>query len=276
MVQDLDAPVIDVDSVSLFAGDFPDDSGGFEVLHGFTNGRWSQIESGSRVRDGCDRMLSQQVKHAEGSPAFSAEVINLASVLVKQLQNLAGGVRRQPGGLLDPFQEEPQPSHPIALETNGVEAVVVFLAVLFEEQTQVQQGLSERIVSTQDQRDEQASKSAVAIQEWVDRLELDVGQCGFDQCGRALRLIVKEFLQVAHAIGHTVGRRRNEAGVPRPGAAQPNLGTAELSRRFVAVGAFASRTLCTSLISRSDRGKKHYAFLVNQTVRSLDVQLKCN
>ncbi len=110
LVQDLDISVVDVDSVALFAGDFPDDSDGLKVLHCFADGRWSQIELGSRIRDGCDRVLSQQVKHAVGRTAFSAEVLDLASVLVKQLQNLAGCVRRLLGGLLDSFQEEPQPA----------------------------------------------------------------------------------------------------------------------------------------------------------------------
>jgi len=77
-------------------------------------------------------MLSQQVKHAMSRPTFSAKVLDLASVLVEQPQNLAGGIRRLLGRLLDSFQEEPQPSQPIALETDGVEAVETETTVVLE------------------------------------------------------------------------------------------------------------------------------------------------
>lgn len=75
---------------------------------------------GCRVRDGRDRVPAQLVQHALSGARLAAEAFDLVAVMVKEPQNLSGGVRGLPCGLLDAFQKEPQPAEPIASYANGV------------------------------------------------------------------------------------------------------------------------------------------------------------
>ena len=67
----------------------------------------------------------------------------------------------------------------------------------------------------------------------MDGLELHVREPGFDHRRGEAVLVVEEALQVIERCLHLVRRRRHEAGVAGPGAADPVLGAAELPRRLV-------------------------------------------
>lgn len=68
--------------------------------------------------------------------------------------------------------------------------------MLLEVQADVEQRCPEQSVVVKQEGDEQAAHPAVAVEEWMDRLELDVGQPGADQGGQLGTRLVQEALQV--------------------------------------------------------------------------------
>ena len=90
----------------------------------------------------------------------------------------------------------------------------------------------------QQQRHEQASQTAVAVQEGMDGLELHVRQPRPDEDGEPVVSGVQEALERRHAVGHGGVGRRHEDGVAGPGPADPVLRAAEFAG---GLGAAASR-----------------------------------
>ena len=66
------------------------------------------------------------------------------------------------------------------------------------------------------------------------RLELHMGQRRLEQYRGRLRLVMEEELQLAHALQHLFGRRRNEGRIARTGAADPVLAAPEFPRGLIA------------------------------------------
>lgn len=83
-----------------------------------------------------------------------------------------GGVSL-PGGVPDAGQEEFQPGLPVALGPDPVQEVIVSRPAPLEAEAQIQDRFPKRAGRAQKECDEQA---AVAVQERVNRLELDASQ----------------------------------------------------------------------------------------------------
>ena len=98
------------------------------------------------------------------------------------------------------------------------------------------------------ERNQQPANTAVAVDEWVDRLELGVRQTAVDKDGETFG-VVKKPLQVVEPRGHLIDRRRDEAcrGQCATRRAKPVLGVAELSRRPV------TSTYALEVIGRGSR-----------------------
>ncbi len=77
--------------------------------------------------------------------------------------------------VLDKGSTSVGPGLPVALGANSVEQFVVNRAVLLEIEAQIQQRLGQQAALVQLQRDEEATKTSVAIQKGVDGLELHMG-----------------------------------------------------------------------------------------------------
>jgi len=79
-------------------------------------------------------------------------------------------------------------------------------AVCLEVKTEVKKRLRQNVFGTEDERDEQPAESPVAVEERVDRLELNVRKRGLYERGRIHRPVVKEFFEVPmHAITLSAG-----------------------------------------------------------------------
>ena len=133
---------------------------------------------------------------------------------------------------LDAFEEEIDPGFPVALLAHAIEQLVVAAAVLLEEQAQIEQRLLQHASLDQHQHDQQPAQATIAVQKRVDGLELHVGQGGPHQHRQGVRTIwsaMDEVLQLAHARTYQPLRRWHEAGVARPGAADPLLTAPELA-----------------------------------------------
>ena len=84
----------------------------------------------------------------------------------------------------------------------------------------------------QQQSDQQSAYAPVAVQEWMNRLELRVGKPGPDQGGHSVVPCVQEPFQISHASGQLRVGRRNVAGVPRSTTPNPVLRPTELARHL--------------------------------------------
>jgi len=73
-----------------------------------------------------------------------------------------------------------QPRLPVAGAAHLIELPVILIPMLFEMQAQIQQRLPQHAGILQDQRDHQPAHTAVAVEERVDGLELQMRQRGGD------------------------------------------------------------------------------------------------
>src|SRR5690606_14596480 len=80
-----------------------------------------------------------------------------------------------------------------------------------------------------DERNEQTSRSTIAIEEWMNRLELHMCKCRVEQCTRRI-VAVQELFQSRQTGFDLVGGRRHELRVARPSAAAPVLAATEIAR----------------------------------------------
>jgi hypothetical protein len=110
-----------------------------------------------------------------------------------------GGGEGGVGDLVDAVEEEGHPGLPVAVAAHAVQEVVVGGAVLLEVQAQVEQRLAEGPGVTEQTRDQQAADAAVAVQEGVDALELNVGETGPLEGREAVALGVEKPLPSDHS-----------------------------------------------------------------------------
>jgi hypothetical protein len=92
---------------------------------------------------------------------------------------------------------------------------------------QVEKRLAQDRLVAQHERDEKTPDAAVAVEKWVDRLELDRRESGLEQRWYIHRLAVKESFEGRHQLLDAIGRRRHEERISRPAAADPVLGSPE-------------------------------------------------
>ena len=81
----------------------------------------------------------------------------------------------------------------------------------------------------QQQGDEQTADASVAVQVWMDGLELDMQQAGAHQRRQGV-FAVHVVLEVTELIGKDMVRRGHEDRVAGPGAADPVLAPTHLTR----------------------------------------------
>ena len=68
-----------------------------------------------------------------------------------------------------------------------------------------------------------------------------MGQGRLEQRRSRLGLVVQKQLELAHALRHLFGRRRNEGRITRPGAADPVLAAPEFARSLATAAAFGQQ-----------------------------------
>ena len=117
--------------------------------------------------------------------------------------------------------------------------------------------------------DQQPADTAVAVEEWVDGLELRMCQAGVDECGQLL--LVQEALEVVERLLHLVDRGRHErrlcqARVLRP---DPVLRAAKLAGETVST-ATAGQELTVDLADQAER-ERQLAKPIQAVVHRVDV-----
>ena len=106
----------------------------------------------------------------------ASELADAVAIRLEELRQLLGGCNGLQRGLANADDEEPEPALPVAVGSDSLEKVVVRGAVRLEVEAEVKQRLAQHALCNQDQRHEQATQTTVAVEERVNRFELDVSQ----------------------------------------------------------------------------------------------------
>ena len=115
--------------------------------------------------------------------------------------------------------------------------------MLLEVQADIQQRLPQQSIVGELKRDQQATDASVAIEKWVDRLELDVRECRLHERRRRFRFIVQEALEMLQALGNFIRWRRDERSVTGPCPSDPDLAASEFAGRCVRSASAAEQDL---------------------------------
>jgi len=236
-VEDVEVGVVGEDSVAAVAGEFAGDSGMEELGHGFAGGGEGDAGELAELGQGEQRALAEGGQDTEGVGGAAAGLLDAVGVMVEEGDESACGIDGSEGGDFHTFEEEIDPCFPIAGGADAVEKVVIDWAVLFEEEAEVEEWLTEQTAVVEEEGDEQAAEAAVAVEEGVDGLELDVSERGFEEDGRAAGVFMKVGFESGHAGFQHVRGWRDETGVAGAGAADPVLGAAEFAGFLVAATA---------------------------------------
>ena len=121
-----------------------------------------------------------------------------------------------------------------------------------EIRAEVKKGRGNDVSIDQEQSDQETAYPAVAVQEWMDRLELRVRQRRVDQ--RRQVLVMQKLLPIAETLHQLRGRRRHVGGVTQYASRRTGsvLAAPELGRR----GRVAANAAHQALVYFSDQAER--------------------
>lgn len=219
------------DAVALLAGDFLKNvkfsEAGDEAVGGGVGDAEELLDLG-HVEDGA---LVEVLEDAVAVTGGAAETVgNLAAVLLPQGEDAAGGFGRFLAHTEDAVDEELQPALPVARIADGLKALVILAAVLFEVVGKVEDGLMQDFLFAEKKGDEKPPHPPVAVEKGVDGLKLHMGKADLDQGWQIDRMVEKVF-ESTQGLGYFVGRGRNEGGFAQGAAAgsDPVLAAAQFA-----------------------------------------------
>src|ERR1700722_8376775 len=111
---------------------------------------------------------------------------------------------------------------------------------------------------------------AVAVEKWVNGLELDVDQARSDEQRQIGPFVVQEKFEVIHAFGNRVRRWGHEGGVAGASTADPVLAPAEFTGLLIAPPALREED-SVDLPNQPERQRKAAAHAVESVVQRGDV-----
>ena len=104
----------------------------------------------------------------------------------------------------------------------------------FEVEAEIENRLAQHLLIAEQQRNQQTTQAAIAVQKRVNRFKLHMRQRRLDQHRHGLRAVVQKKLQLAHAVHHFFGRRRNKGRIAGARAANPVLAAPKFPRCLMA------------------------------------------
>ena len=147
----------------------------------------------------------------------TAQPLDLAVVILKNAEDAARCGRSLFGSVPDTGQEEFQPGLPLALRPHSVQQVVIGGPVLLEIEAQVEDWFAQHACGAQQKCDERPPQAAVAVEERVNRLELDVNQstkAALTSNGRSARSSCRNRLRALMQSRTSSGGGGTQAAVP--------------------------------------------------------------
>ena len=79
------------------------------------------------------------------------------------------------------FEKKDKPGFPVAFLSNVLQEIVIFLAMSFEIETEIEHRLGKRLLGAKEQGNHQATQTAVSIEKRVDGFELHMRESGFQE-----------------------------------------------------------------------------------------------
>lgn len=220
--------------MALPAGDFVENADSLHMIYSggdVGKGRSGLLRCGSNRED---RMRLGVVKYLQDGGCGPTKGFYFFTVGIQQGDQAARAEDRPFGSLLHARQKELDLYFPVPGGVNAREEIVIDLAIVFEIQTQVEDRLRQRAAATEQESDEKTSESSVAVEKWVESLELHMGQSGPNKKRQILSLRMEKHLELAHALRDEFGRWWNERRVAGSGSSDPVLAPAKLAGSLVA------------------------------------------
>ena len=170
-VEDGQIGIIHEDAVTALGGEFSSNAHPNQRLHRFGGGRKRHGVSIAQILQRKHRSFSQSRQDPEGIGSRARCLLDAPVIRLEELDEPAGCLHGAVRGLLDAIEEEVEPRLPIARGAHTVEQVVIHLPVLFKIKGKIEQRLGEKSTLVQHERDEQATQTAIPVEEWMDGLE---------------------------------------------------------------------------------------------------------
>lgn len=215
-------------------------------------------------------MEKKQVEQPQGEDGIADVLADPSTGIFPKFEDFPGGLRSVVADFGDAAQEELYPLLPVATGADRHETVVVFGAVLLEVMAEVEERQPQDATLAEKESDEQAPDAAIAVEEWVDRLELRVGKSAEDEHGHG-RGAVEEKLELPHGVVHVRDGRRNERGLGERASARtdPVLRSSEFAR-FEMTAAHAAHEPLVDLFEDAE-GERELADAIQPVVHRRDV-----
>src|SRR5438552_2017155 len=109
-----------------------------------------------------------------GADTGAFQAFYFGKVFCKERRNSMAGFDDLIGCLSDARQKKLEPAFPIPCLPYSVKAVIVFQAIVFEEQTEVEQRLFQVAHENEKEGNQQAADTAIPIKKRVDRFKLNM------------------------------------------------------------------------------------------------------
>jgi hypothetical protein len=159
---------------------------------------------------------------------------DMLTVLLKEFDQSSSSVDGPFRRLLHTFKEKAEPRFPISLAANSVEQSVVSRTVLLEIETQVKERFTQDTGMAEQESNKQSAHPAVAVEERVYGLELNMGKAYLYEHRKVCVFIVQEELEIPHAFRDKIRRWRDKRSVTRPGSTDPILRAAKFAGALLA------------------------------------------
>lgn len=183
LIEDRKISIVGIQPAILAAGGLADDAEGLKLGEGAAGGVDGHVELGGDGVGAGDGLHLHLLMHPHDVASGTAQGVDPFQVSGKQSAQPACGGDGLLGGVLHAVQEKAHPRLPLTFVAHVSKVVVVLGTMLFEVKAEVEQRLMENALRTQQESDQQAAQTAIAIEEGVNGLELDMNEGRLDQGG---------------------------------------------------------------------------------------------
>lgn len=125
------------------------------------------------------------------SGSVAKSIVYHIAMTFAEIQNPSSGVSSLFAYFNNPAQEELKPLLPTAGITHRLQFIVVLLTVLIKKIGEIEYWLKQHSALAKHKRNQESANAAIAIEEWMNSLELGMGESDPNQ-GREISWIIEE------------------------------------------------------------------------------------
>src|SRR5690606_36962059 len=158
------------------------------------DGRGGQAGLVDEASGGGEGLTLEKVVYAQGRPRPVAFPGNTLPVRLEQIDNAGCRIECLIGRSRHAVQKEFQPGFPGPMSPNLLQESVVVGAMGLQIEAEIEERAPQYAMDAEKERDQQSPAPTVAVQEWVDGLELDMEQPGLQERGQSRLSFMQEYL----------------------------------------------------------------------------------